>query len=71
MSLDEALGYLEDPDVVLLVDPQEVAVVLPQDDGGGPRRVVQQRQLAEVLPLAQLRHQTLRTARCRRSAGRE
>lgn len=53
-------AHLEDVVEVLLVHPQEVAVVLPQDDAGRPGRVVHQRQLPKIVPLVQGGHQTLR-----------
>lgn len=47
------LHVAQDAVEVVLVHAQEVAVVLAQHDGGGARRVVDERQLAEVVPLGQ------------------
>ena len=47
------LDVPQDSVEVVFVDTQKVAVVLAQDDGGRARRVVDQRQLAEVITLLQ------------------
>lgn len=56
---NEPPAHLEDVVEVLLVHPEEVAVVLSQDDGGRAGRVVHQRQLPKVVPLVQGGHQAL------------
>lgn len=52
-------AHLQDVVEVLLVHAEEVAVVLPQDDGGCPGGIVDQCQLPEVIPLVQSGNQTL------------
>jgi hypothetical protein len=47
------LDVSQDSIKVVFVNAQKVAVVLTQHDGGGARRVVNQRQLAEVVALLQ------------------
>lgn len=52
-------AHLEDAVEVLLVHPQEVAVVLPQDDAGCSGSIVHQCQLPKVVPFVQCGHQAL------------
>lgn len=47
--------------IILLFHSEEVAVVLPQDDGGGARGVVDQGELPEVIALVESAHHTLRS----------